>query len=156
MIDEAEAAAMNLGLMEAGDANMVVIAVAELAGCIADLKNDWLTLDRIYSRKKRERMKIEWVAVDATLELLSIVIMTEDGEILRWPNARPAPRAAVIDEAEAAAMNWGLTEAGDANMVVIAGDNTSVSRAFWKGYSLCRYDRKTHEKGIPRASCDFR
>jgi hypothetical protein len=48
--------------------------------------------------------------------------------------------ADTIDECESLAMKWGCDAArnipGGYDIIVVGGDNTSVSRAFWKGYSL--------------------
>ena len=86
--------------------------------------------------------------VDATLLLLSVVILDVDGKILEWPEATAAPTGASIEECEAAVMSSGLNRSG--SIIVIGGDNTGASRSFWKGYSLAasiqRWIDKEEEK----------
>jgi|GEM_PF-6097088 len=106
---------------------------------ILAFKNDWESVAGYRAGLKRGRNTVEYIVVDATLDLVSVVHLANDGTVAAWPDARPSPRSGcTIDEFEAFAMDWGLNlrSALEASILVIGGDNTAVSRAFWKGYSL--------------------
>ena len=143
---------------------IIADALPQIKLRIQRLENQWQSLSAFREREKRSRESVANVLVDATLQLVSVVRLTENGTIAEWPDARPVPRCQVagqtcqIDECESFAMNWGLQlpQVNEATIVVIGGDNTAASRAFWKGYSLAEsIDGHIPETPNPRKTVIF-
>ena len=126
-------------------------ALPDIVSMVKRLKNDWQSLHEWNARFKRARHSIAFVLVDATLELVSVVRLAGDGSIISWPDAKDAPQNTTIDECEAYAMGWGLKfeDVEEMEIIVIGGDNTGASRAFWKGYSLSEPTQR-HIVSVPQ------
>jgi len=109
--------------------------VEELKRRILGLCNDWVSLRRIREKVDGD---VRFIAVDATLTLTHIVELDENGREVSTFAAEPCV-VDHIDEAEAIAMRRGHEHGAGSKILVLAGDNTSVSRAFAKGYSMSKH-----------------
>ncbi len=112
--------------------------LVDLRSYIKALQNPWASISLFRQKQKRNRENTVFIVVDSTLQWMSVVRLSSEGSLLEWPTARTVPEGTGIEGAEAKAMRWGLDlpAAKDADRCVLGGDNTGVSRSFWKGYSL--------------------